>query len=193
MTGAVSLAGTLAATLVNGFVPQDGNTFTIVTSPEITGAFQMRNLPTLGGGLGWVVRLNPTNIALEVAPDTDGDNYADAGDCAPTDGTVHSPAVEVAGVAFAADKQTLSWLSQAAITGVGTVYDAVRGLVASLPVGGFGESCVLAGGATPQVVEPTLPDPGIGFYYLVRARNACGVAGYGEGTGGAPRTTTACP
>jgi hypothetical protein len=36
-------------------------------------------------------------------------------------------------------------------------------------------------------------EPGEGFYYLARARGACGVGGWGSGTDGAPRVGPACP
>jgi len=53
--------------------------------------------------------------------------------------------------------------------------------------------CVGSGGTSPQRVDATVPAPGAGFYYLVRARNACAVGTYGTQTGGTPRTTAACP
>jgi hypothetical protein len=60
-------------------------------------------------------------------------------------------------------------------------------------VGGSGETCLLSGGASAQVVDPEEVVAGDAFYYVVRARNACGVAGYGTTSGGVPRTTAACP
>jgi len=100
---------------------------------------------------------------------------------------------EVAGMAFAADKQTLAWTSQAAHAGNGTVYDVVRGGTANLPTGGAGETCLAASVAATQVVDTAEPDPGASFYYLVRARNVCGVGTYGTTSGGAPRTPMVCP
>ena len=73
------------------------------------------------------------------------------------------------------------------------MYDVVRGGTADLPVGGGGETCLVSGAATPLIVDAGEPVPGAAFYYLVRAKNACGVGTYGTRTGGTPRTTAACP
>jgi hypothetical protein len=37
------------------------------------------------------------------------------------------------------------------------------------------------------------PPSGVGFYYLVRGRSACGVGSYGRASGGTERVSTACP
>ncbi|HEX5044283.1 MAG TPA: hypothetical protein VFV75_15360 [Candidatus Polarisedimenticolaceae bacterium] len=190
--GVASLAGSLTVSLLEGFVPQDGDTFTILTAQEIVGSFSTTSLPPLPGGLGWWLRYPSGSVMLEVGPDGDGDGVANAGDCAPFDSTAGYVPAEVAALAFGADKQTLSWISQA-WTGSGTVYDAVRGLVSELPTGGPAETCLLSGGATPQASDATQPDPETAFYYLVRARNACGVGTYGTETGGNDRETMACP
>ena len=193
VTGAASLGGTLQATLVGGFVPQDGNTFTVLTSSAIDGYFEALSLPALPGGLAWSVLLQPSSVVLAVSPDLDGDGFGDAGDCAPSDPGVGAAPVEVAGVAFQADKQTLAWRSQAAYAGAATVHDVVRGEIGDLPTGGATETCLASGVATAQIVDAAEPDPGVSFYYLVRARNACGAGTYGAATAGAPRTTVACP
>jgi hypothetical protein len=83
---------------------------------------------------------------------------------------------------------TVSWTSQAATAGSGTVYDVVRGEIAQLPVGNGGETCLVSGSGTAQATDAALPAPDTAFYYLVRARNACAV-----GTYGASRSTSACP
>ncbi|HET9298936.1 MAG TPA: hypothetical protein VFO11_03260, partial [Candidatus Polarisedimenticolaceae bacterium] len=193
VVGATTLTGALSVSLLDGFVPQDGHTFTILTAAEIHGSFSTRSLPPLPAGLGWSVLLQPTAVVLAVSPDSDGDGVGDIGDCAPADPSAHDTPGEVAGLAFGADKETLSWTSQAAWAGGGTVYDVVRGLTSALPVGGAGETCLLSASATPQVVDQDLPEVGTSFYYLVRATNACGVGSYGTSTSGAPRMTGACP
>ncbi len=193
ITGAASLGGTLQASLVGGFVPQDGNTFTVLTASAIDGYFETLSLPALPGGLAWSVGVQPMAVVLAVSSDLDGDGVGDAGDCAPSDpGVSHAP-VEVAGVGFQADKQTLAWRSQAAYAGPATVYDLVRGGTADLPVGGSTEACLASGAGATQLVDVTEPDAATSFYYLVRARNACGVGTYGTATGGAPRTPVVCP
>ena len=37
------------------------------------------------------------------------------------------------------------------------------------------------------------PDPGTGFYYVIRASNACGTGSFGAASSGIPRGTGACP
>lgn len=192
VTGAVSLSGTLNVTLPNGYVPTNGDAFTILTAPEIAGSFTTFDVPRLSGGVGFLARVEPTQVVLEIAPDADGDGVADAGDCAPGDTGARTAPTESAHVVFASDKQTLSWDYQGT-AGWDTVYDAVSGLVAELPVGGVGEICVLSGAGSPQLVDATTPEPGSCFYYVVRARNVCGAGSYGMSADGAPRTTGACP
>jgi hypothetical protein len=193
VTGTVSLTGTLEVTVIEPFYPQNGDTFTILTAPEIAGSFGATNAPPVSGGVGWLIRVEPTQVVLEIAPDADGDGLADAGDCAPGNAGARSAPTEAAHLVFAGDKQTLSWDPQDATAGSGTVYDVVSGLVSELPVGGVGEICVRSGGVSPQQVDATVPDPGACFYYLVRARNVCGTGSYGTRTGGVERTTASCP
>ena len=192
VTGPVALSGTLRVTLSNGYVPVNGDMFTILTAPEIAGSFTTFDVPRLPGGVGVLIHVEPTQVVMEIAPDSDGDGVADAGDCAPADTGVRSAPTESGHLVFASDKQTLSWDYQGT-AGWDTVYDAVSGLVAQLPVGGMGEICVLSGAGSPHLVDATTPEPGSCFYYVVRARNVCGVGTYGTATGGAPRTTAACP
>ncbi|HEX5044289.1 MAG TPA: hypothetical protein VFV75_15390 [Candidatus Polarisedimenticolaceae bacterium] len=192
VNGAVSLAGTLQVSLIAGFVPADGNTFTVMTFPSHTGTFDTTSVPPLPDGLDWLVHVNPASIVLEVYADLDHDGVRNTIDCAPSDPTAWGVPVEVAGFAIAPDKQTVSWTSQAASAGSGTVYDAVRGLTTQLPVGGAGESCLLAGSGSNAMMDASVPAVG-SFYYLVRARNACGVSTYGTGAAGTPRATATCP
>jgi fibronectin-binding autotransporter adhesin len=188
VSGETSLAGALNVSLMGAFLPQLGDTFTILTSSAITGSFTSRSLPSLPPGRGWLVHVNPTSVVLEVAADFDGDTVADADDCAPGDGNAWAPPLEVAGVAFDGSDQTLSWTSQTLTAGSGTVYDVVRGEVAQLPVGSGSEICLVSGNGTAQASDAAVPAPDTAFYYLVRARNACAV-----GTYGASRSTSACP
>ena len=104
---------------------------------------------------------------------------------------------EVAGVAFAADHQTLTWTSAIA-AGPGTVHDVLKGIVSQLPVGtGGGEACFASGIAAATASDPGSPSSGSSYWYLIRGRNSCGTGTYGfRRTGGAPgaeRTSTACP
>jgi uncharacterized repeat protein (TIGR01451 family) len=101
------------------------------------------------------------------------------------------PPSEATGVNIGADKDTLTWT---AIGGAGISYDAVRGMVAQLPVGsGPLEACLAIEVAGASAADPIRPAPGAAFWYLVRGRSACGVGGYGTRSNGAPRVATECP
>ena len=117
--------------------------------------------------------------------DTDGDAHVDPAcggdDCNDTDGTVWAPPVDVAGLVMTADAPSaLDWSSQAAGSGPGTVYDAVTGTLES-GIGGtdFGSAACLGPVAPPYLDARPDPDPGRAHWYLVRARNSCGVGTYG--------------
>jgi uncharacterized repeat protein (TIGR01451 family) len=73
-TGIATLGGTLNVTLLNGFVPAVGNSFTIVTcavtSPCINGTFATTNLPTLPAGLTWSITYNTNSVVLSVVAAT---------------------------------------------------------------------------------------------------------------------------
>jgi hypothetical protein len=95
---------------------------------------------------------------------------------------------EVTGVGFSAD-DTLAWVPVA-----GTTYDVVSGALAQLPVGGgSAETCLAQDHSTSTLAEPTVPGPGTGLWYLVRAQGSCGTGTYGLRSNSAVRVTTACP
>jgi hypothetical protein len=102
---------------------------------------------------------------------------------------------EASGLAFAADKTTLSWASLARADGNGTVYDVVRGDLGALRSGGSIAAAPCLGASTTSTTrsDPQTPDPGPGVYYLLQARNACGAGGWGTASSGAPRTHGSCP
>ena len=52
-TGAATLSGTLNVSLVNGFTPSIGDSFTIMNYGSHTGTFATTNLPALTGGKAW--------------------------------------------------------------------------------------------------------------------------------------------
>ena len=101
---------------------------------------------------------------------------------------------EVAGLAFAADKTTLSWTSAASDAGPDTAHDVVRGALGQFPVGSQpAETCLASAIPGAAIVDAALPDLGTGFWYLVRGRNACGIGTWGSASDGAPRSSSACP
>ncbi len=67
--GVATLGGTLNVTLITGFTPAAGNSFTILTCATRscrTGTFTITNLPPLTGGLTWNVRYDPASVVLSV-------------------------------------------------------------------------------------------------------------------------------
>ncbi|MFO0789588.1 MAG: aspartyl protease family protein [Pirellulales bacterium] len=64
VTGSATLDGTLAVTLVNGFVPSVGNAFTLLTTTDdIGGTFSNLLLPA---GFAWNVAYNSNSVVLSV-------------------------------------------------------------------------------------------------------------------------------
>ena len=66
VSGSATLDGTLNITLINGFQPQLGNTFTIMTYGSFAGAFDTITGLDLGGGLVLEPTFNSTSVVLEV-------------------------------------------------------------------------------------------------------------------------------
>jgi hypothetical protein len=67
VTGAVTLAGALQVTLVNGFTPAAGDQFTLITDASQSGTFDTQDLPVLGGGLAFHVTYDATDVLLGVS------------------------------------------------------------------------------------------------------------------------------
>ncbi len=133
--------------------------------------------------------------AIHLGPDGDSDGVADPCDCAPTDGGAYDPPGEAGGLGFGADRDTISWTSQAREAGPGTIYDLLRGDLDDLrSTGSIGAASCLAGGlSATSFADGTAPGADRGFYYLVQGRNACGSGGWGDSSGGAPRSHPPCP
>ena len=64
----VSLNGILNISVVNGFVPANGNTFIILTGNPVSGKFATVNGTTIPTGGHFTVAYNPTNVTLTVGP-----------------------------------------------------------------------------------------------------------------------------
>jgi hypothetical protein len=104
---------------------------------------------------------------------------------------------EVTGLQLGPGTSAISW---AAVSGavLGTVYDALRGLVSTLPVdGGASETCLATGIDATSLTDATTPNAGASYWYLVRARDACGTGTYGYvvtgGVATGERVSGACP
>src|SRR5262249_33605966 len=66
-TGAVTLAGTLNASLVNKFVPAQAATFDVITAPNITGPFSEVTLQELPLDYGFArVQYTPTVVRIRI-------------------------------------------------------------------------------------------------------------------------------
>jgi hypothetical protein len=89
------------------------------------------------------------------------------------------------------DKATLDWLPPADLGGtVAPVFDLVR---STTPVDFGSAACIEANdGADSFAVDLDVPAPGEGFYYLVRAQNACGGGSWGTASDNAERIAPDC-
>ena len=122
--------------------------------------------------------------------DIDGDCAANAQDCLPFNGSAFAIPGELG--LTATDPQTWTWTVVDA--GSGTVYDLARGVLSELRAGSHAsDTCVVTGSGTGSGVDATAPPAGDGFWYLARARNACGSGTWGNRSSGAPRVVNACP
>lgn len=80
VSGAVTLDGSLSVALVSGFVPADGDEFTVLTFPSAMGSFAASSFPPLPGDMTWKIRYHPTSVVLEASADFDDDGVVgDAG------------------------------------------------------------------------------------------------------------------
>ena len=110
--------------------------------------------------------------------------------------TVGAPG-EVGPLRFGADKNALVFDPLPGAP-ADTVYDVARGLVGELPVGaGAAEVCLHTGLAGATAAAGPAPPAQQAYWYLVRARHACGIGTYGHraanGVPGAERITSVCP
>ncbi len=67
ISGSAALAGTVAATLLNGFMPAVSNSFPVLTYGSFTGAFTNTELPS---GFVWQTNYGPTTFTLTVSGTT---------------------------------------------------------------------------------------------------------------------------
>jgi len=120
------------------------------------------------------------------AADGDSDGVPNALDCAPADATLKHAATEAQNL-DAIDlggSTSISWDSQDALNGTGTVYDVVTGLIGDLRMTATYAAAVCAvnnDADTPFVDLNPAPAGGAVRYWLVRAANGCNV---GPGTYG---------
>jgi hypothetical protein len=130
VTGPASLDGELNVSLVNGFVPNPGDRFTILSCASRTGTFPVKNGTNLGNGLALVPLYSNTNLVL-VASNT----------------TVLQPVIGFARVGAQRNSFQLSWPSV-----IGQPYQVEY---SSDLVRWFVLSNVTATGTSTSVIDPT--------------------------------------
>jgi DNA-binding beta-propeller fold protein YncE len=125
----------------------------------------------------------PIGSGARLGGDRDEDGTLDGTDCAAADATAWSGPVDVTGLAVAGTSPTLlAWDEQAPIAGPGVVYEVLGGSLAALRADGVGATtCLASSVALPYADGLANPGPGDGRFYLVRARNGCGVGSAGPG------------
>ena len=130
-----------------------------------------------------------TEATLVGSPDTDGDGVADGSDCAPGDPAVWAVPGEARSLTFpsGADTTMMEWLPPLSPGGTLVSYDLLR---SAEPGDVWGAACVASGLTTTAASDPAVP--AVSWFYLVRARNACG-GNLGAASDGTPRAGAACP
>ena len=178
--------------------------FQVVGTPSATSNLTFASCSINEGGIP--VTLDPGLFGVTCAGAADGTACNDGiacttGDACQSDacagGVTLAVPTEIANMTFPSDTSTISWDSGIA-AGPGTVHDVVRGLLSQVPIGaGAAESCFASGIATNTISDSSIPPESDAYWYLARARNACGTGTYGyssvNGAPGAERATSTCP
>jgi hypothetical protein len=126
--------------------------------------------------------------------DCDDDGLSPWGDCDDTDGEIWRVPSETRELAFAADKQTLSWLEplDPGYSSGQLSYDTLKTPDASDFVDQM--TCLESDDPSDlQALEPDEPSPGACWHYLSRGRNRCGAGELGTWGEGDPRHGGECP
>ncbi len=133
----------------------------------------------LGAAMIHRISLDPAAII-----DNDGDVVDDACDCDSTDASAFAEPTEVPRLRTnGASPTNFGWDSQKGTAGDGTTYTLVSGDLSDLRIeAGFLSACTLAAGVgnPPATDARPNPLPDAGYYYLIRATNACADATYGD-------------
>jgi hypothetical protein len=131
------------------------------------------------------VYLNTTSAA----PDLDDDGVTDANDCAPGNRAAWALTSAVSDLLVGGATTALSWSAPDRPGAPVPRYDLLR---ATAPAAFQQAECVVSDATSRAVTDPSVPDPGAAFYYLVRARNACG-GNLGVASETTQRQGTSCP
>ena len=115
--------------------------------------------------------------------DADGDGFGDLCDCALDNAGAYaevSPVEALGLISLGQGTAQLDWPSQSSLAGAGVQYDVVTGSISQLRTDGdfSGASCEVLATSDPTATTFGVPAEGDGDWYLVRARNRCGVGSY---------------
>ncbi len=111
-------------------------------------------------------------------PDDDEDGTLDAQDCAPFRRSV-SRAPEPVGLSLRIRKEAAGAVLRWNRSLEGHTYNVYRGTIQEPWT--YDETCFDDESPDGSAVDPNVPDPGQGFYYLVAARNSCGDSTFADG------------
>ena len=104
------------------------------------------------------------------------------------DGT--DPPLEIGGLTLESES-ILAW--EPAPPSLGATHDIARGSLSEYPVGSGAAEICLASEPGETTVDFELPGASMGYWYLVRGRNACETGTYGEQSDTTERVTAVCP
>jgi Dockerin type I domain len=144
-TGQMTLGGTLAVTLINGFVAALGNSFDLFDWGSISGTFSTLQLPSPGGTLGWDTSHLYTTGVISVVNvgnlrgDFNRDGHVNSSDVT----TMLAALADVNGFTAANGLTTANLLAIADVNGDGAVNNAdLQALLTLLKSGGGSISTV---------------------------------------------------
>ena len=76
VTGSLTLGGRLQVRLINGFVPQAGQIFSILTGSPVSGQFAVLDMPPMPG-IAFQVQYTAQGVGMVAQVDSDGDGVGD--------------------------------------------------------------------------------------------------------------------
>jgi photosystem II stability/assembly factor-like uncharacterized protein len=175
------------------FVTDDGGASWQSVRLPATGAGNVVSAVSDGffaGGIDGVI-VKATRIDLSI--DGDGDGFPLADDCDDANAEVWSAPGEVGSLEFA-DPTTLTWTTPDELGGTqnSARFDTLRSSSPSSFSSAPQAQCLDPGDVNDSTTDAETPPPGVAFFYLVRATNACANGGLGHDSDGSPRIGVAC-
>jgi hypothetical protein len=156
-TDGVTLDGTLDVSLIGGFIPTDGDSFTIMTFPSRTGTFITHNLPYPGTDFDWQVEYTGTAVILHVLASS-------AGRIPPT--------IQVDKSAITPGDLTITWEPSCSVGGIDArIYEGTIG-------SWYSHQAIVCNDTGLDFTEEVTPS-GDNMYYLVVPLSATAEGSYG--------------